>query len=89
MKSWLLMVVLMVATIATAVALVGARHDARQLFIQLEASARDHDDERAEWSRLQLELAFLGESSRIEAQAREALEMRQPRQIGLLVRGDG
>lgn len=89
MKAWIVLIALLVATVASAVALVGARHDARQLFIQLEAAAQDHDDERVEWSRLQLELAFLGESSRIEAQARESLEMRQPRDIGLLVRNDG
>ena len=89
MRTWIVLIVLLAATVASAVALVGARHEARQLFIQLEEAAREHDAERVEWSRLQLELAFLGESSRIEAQARESLEMRQPRDIGLLVRGDG
>ncbi|NKI34334.1 cell division protein FtsL [Wenzhouxiangella sp. XN79A] len=89
MKTWIALIVLLAATVASAVALVGARHEARQLFIQLEAAAQQHDAERVEWSRLQLELAFLGESSRIEAQARESLGMRQPRDVGLLVRSDG
>lgn len=89
MKTWIVLIVLLTATVATAVALVIARHDARQLFIQLEAAAQDHDEQRVEWSRLQLELAFLGESSRIETQARESLDMRQPRDVGLLVRNDG
>ena len=89
MKTWIVLIVLLTATVATAVALVIARHDARQLFIQLEAAAQDHDEQRVEWSRLQLELAFLGDSSRIETQARESLDMRQPRDVGLLVRNDG
>lgn len=89
MRSWFILCILLVTVIVSAVALVGARHDARQLFIELEAAAQQHDAQRVEWSRLQLELAFLGESGRIEAQAREALDMRSPSRIGLLVRGDG
>ncbi|MBY6205159.1 cell division protein FtsL [Halomonas denitrificans] len=89
MNRWAILVLLLVAVIVSAVALVGARHEARQLFIELEAAAGDHDAERVEWSRLQLELAFLGESSRIESQAREQLQMRAPSRVGLLVRGDG
>jgi cell division protein FtsL len=88
-KTWAVLIVLLIGVVASAVALVGARHDGRQLFIQLERAANEHDEQRVEWSRLQLELAFLGESSRIESQARESLDMRPPTDVGLLVRSDG
>ena len=42
-----------------------------------------------EWSRLQIELAWLGEAHRIEQQAAEFLNMREPEQMGVLVRDDG
>lgn len=89
MKAWTVLIVLLLGVVISAVALVGARHEARQLFIQLERAATEQDEQRVEWSRLQLELAFLGESSRIEAQARESLGMQPPSDVGLLVRSDG
>lgn len=89
MKQWLLMLALLVLVVTSAVAVVGAKHEARRLFIALEQAGKEQDEHRVEWSRLQLELAFHGESRRIEQHARDQIGMRQPRQFGLLVRDDG
>lgn len=89
MKQWFLVVVLLALVVTSAVAVVGAKHEARQLFIALERAGKDQDEHRVEWSRLQLELAFHGESRRIEQHARDEIGMRQPSQFGLLVRDDG
>lgn len=89
MRTWLLIVALLAAVSASAIALVGLRHESRQLFIRLEETARRHDEIQVEWSRLQLELALVGETGRIEEQAGSALDMRKPERVGVLVKADG
>jgi len=85
MKQWLLIIGLIVLTATTAIALVALKHQGRQLFIALEQQAREHDRYQEEWSRLQIELAWLGETGRIEQQAGEQLGMRAPAHVGVLV----
>jgi cell division protein FtsL len=48
-----------------------------------------HDEHQVEWSRLQIELAWLGETGRIEEQAAERLGMKTPERVGVLVADDG
>lgn len=88
MKSWAMLVVLLAAAVASAVSLIGLKHQGRQLFIELERESRRHDQHQVEWSRLQIELAWLGETGRIEKQAQERLEMKSPEQVRVLVAND-
>ena len=89
MIRWLLCILLLLSVIATSIVLVSLKHESRQLFIVLESATRDQDAHQMEWSRLQIELAWLGEAHRIEQQAAESLNMREPAQMGVLVRDDG
>lgn len=88
MKSWLLLLALLVAVVLSAVSLVALKHQGRQLFIELEQESREQDRHQVDWSRLQIELAWLGESGRIEQQAGAQLGMGAPDRIGVLVAGD-
>lgn len=85
MKSWLLFIGLLLAVVASAIALVALKHQGRQLFIELERALSEQDQHQVEWSRLQIELAWLGESGRIEQQAGDQLGMNAPDRIGVLV----
>lgn len=89
MKSWALFVILLAGVVASAVSLIALKHDGRQLFIALEREGRRHDQHQVEWSRLQIELAWLGETGRIETQATERLKMKSPAQVRVLVAEDG
>lgn len=89
MKSWILVLVMLVAVVATSVALVALKHQSRQLFGELEQQATLRDEHQAEWSRLQIELAWRGETGRIERRAVEQLQMSAPRRVGVLVADDG
>ena len=88
MKTWLLLIGLLLAVVASAISLVALKHQGRQLFIELQRESREQDRHQVEWSRLQIELAWLGESGRIEQQAGEQLGMSVPGRIGVLVADD-
>ncbi len=51
----------------------------------MQVVAAERDAISVEWSRLQLEQAWLAETGRVEREARERLEMRRPAQVGILV----
>ncbi len=85
MKSWLTLLGLLLAVVISAVALVALKHQGRQLFIELESESREYDRHQVDWSRLQIELAWLGESGRIEQQAGVQLGMDAPARIGVMV----
>ena len=89
MKSWILLIVLLVGVVVSAISLIALKHHGRQLFIELEREGRHHDQHQVEWSRLQIELAWLGETGRIEKQALERLQMKSPGQVRVLVAEDG
>jgi len=56
-RRWLLVTlpVLWLAVLASAIAVVRARHEARTLFVQLEQLSAERDRLNIEWSQLQLE----------------------------------
>lgn len=85
MIRWSLFAFLMVALLATSIGAVKLRHESRQLFVQLAAAERERDQIAVEWSRLQLEQAWLADASRVERLARERLDMRLPEGIQILV----
>lgn len=71
-------VLLLTVLVVCALSLVTSRHQARQLFVELERQqndARAYDDE---YGRLQLELSTWAIPSRIEKVAREQLRMEHP-----------
>ena len=74
--SWrLLLAVLIFANVASAIAVVYARHEHRQLFIGFKQLVRERDELNIDFGRLQLEQATWAESNRIDQVARNKLGM--------------
>ena len=73
-----LLVGLIVANIATALAVVHSRHRHRQLFVELSRLEKARDELNIEFGRLQLEQATWAESNRIDQVARNRLGMKFP-----------
>lgn len=84
----MVVVVLGGITLATALAVVHSRHEARNLFVELEALKKVRDDVAIEWDRLQLEEGTFATASRIEQSARTRLDMVTP-QLGAAAPADG
>ena len=86
MNHRLLIVLLILALdVASALAVVYVRHDSRNLSVELGALEARHDAAVAEWSRLQLEQAWLADAGQIESTAREKLRMQAPDRVHILV----
>lgn len=71
-------VLLLVAVVASGVALAWSKHRARALYNQLEELSQAHDEAQLEWGQLQLQQASEGENSRVEQIARERLGLKFP-----------
>ena len=74
----LLLVVLVVAVVASALAVVHARHQHRLLFVELSRLENVRDELEIDFGRLQLEQATWAEANRIDQVARERLGMAFP-----------
>ncbi len=74
-----------IAIIATGVGIVLAKHDARQLFAELEALNREHDRLEIDWGRLRLEQSAYATHPRIEQLARDNLGLAAPEQQSIVV----
>ena len=70
--------VLLLATVATAIGVVYARHEGRLAFIELTRLVDERDDLEIEFGRLQLEQATWAGNNRIEQIARGTLGMVEP-----------
>jgi cell division protein FtsL len=81
----LILIIVLIVDVASALGVVYARHQSRQLSTQLGALEATRDDAIAEWSRLQLEQAWLADAGQIEAKARNELGMRAPVETKILV----
>lgn len=86
MIRWALFALLLLSLLATAIAVVALRHESRQWFATLQQAESERDRIKVEWSRLQLEQAWLTEAGRVERQAREQLGMQRPDRVGVLVK---
>jgi cell division protein FtsL len=80
------------ASIALAAAVVGsglwvvaAKHDARQLFAELEELKRETDRLEIDWGRLQIEQSTFANHPRVETLARDRLAMAPPRQSQIVI----
>ena len=83
--SRLLIAVLLVASIATAIGVVYARHQHRLLFVELSRLEKARDELNIEFGRLQLEQATWAESNRVDQVARSRLGMVFPRTEDIVV----
>ena len=73
-----LLAVLLAANVASAIGVVYARHEHRQLFVQLSALEKARDELNIDFGRLQLEQATWAESNRVDQIARTKLGMKFP-----------
>jgi len=62
--------------VASALAVVYAKHQNRKLYTQLTSLQKQRDNMNVEWGRLQLELSTWATHGRIEKVARQQLHMR-------------
>jgi cell division protein FtsL len=85
MSARLLLAVLIAANMLSAIAVVFARHEHRQLFIQLTKLEKARDELNIEFGRLQLEQATWAESNRIDQVARTRLGMVFPESGDIVV----
>ncbi len=74
----ILVAVLILASIVSAIGVVHARHQHRQLFVELSRLEKARDELNIEFGRLQLEQATWAESNRIDQVARNRLGMKFP-----------
>jgi cell division protein FtsL len=70
--------VLVLAAVASAIAVVYLRHEHRQSFVELTQLERSRDELNIEYGRLQLEQATWAETGRVEQIARGKLGMISP-----------
>jgi len=85
MSARLLLALLIAANMLSAIAVVFARHEHRQLFIQLSKLEKARDELNIEFGRLQLEQATWAESNRIDQVARTRLGMVFPESGDIVV----
>jgi len=69
---------LVASVFVSGVGVVYASHQSRTKFIRLQALQQERDSLSVDWGRLQLEQSTWATHGRIEAQAREQLNMRLP-----------
>jgi len=71
----LIVVLTLTAVIGSALGVVYTRHESRRMAVQLGELENMRDDIIAEWSRLQLEQAWLADACQVESKARDQLGM--------------
>lgn len=77
--------VLLASCVVSAIGVVHARHQHRQLFVQLTRLERARDELNIDFGRLQLEQATWAESNRIDQVARSRLGMKFPEAADIVV----
>lgn len=84
-----LILTLLLLTLVTisSLGVVYTRHQSRTLAVELGELENARDETIAEWSRLQLEQAWLADASHVERKARTELGMDQPEETLILVVG--
>jgi len=78
---------LVLLLLGSSVAAIHARHEARQLFIELEAQIRTRDELNINWGRLQIEHSTWASPGRIEQIATGKLDMRVPEPAAVVIIG--
>jgi cell division protein FtsL len=78
LRAPLLAGVLLLAIVASAVAVIYSAHRSRELFRDLEQARRDENEIQIEWRQLLLERSTLSSHTRVEAIAGSELQMAAP-----------
>ena len=73
-----ILAVLVIACVISAIGVVHARHEHRQLYVDITRLERARDELNIEFGRLQLEQATWAESNRVDQVARTRLGMKFP-----------
>jgi len=73
-----LVIVLLAANVVAGIGVVHARHQHRQLFVELTRLVEERDELNIEFGRLQIEQATWAEANRIDQVARTRLGMKFP-----------
>ena len=81
----IVLLIALAAVIFSALGVVYARHESRRSAVQLGMLEDQRDEIIAEWSRLQLEQAWMADASNVESKAREQLGMELPEKSLILV----
>ena len=81
----IVILIALAAVVCSALGVVYARHESRRAAVQLGLLEDQRDEFIAEWSRLQLEQAWLADASHVESKAREKLGMQAPERAVILV----
>ena len=84
-QSVLVVAVLACAVLISAVGVVFARHEARRLFIELQALTAIRDDLNVDWGRLQIERSTWASLGRVEQIADDQLDMQVPEPAGVVI----
>ena len=81
----IVLLIALAGVIFSALGVVYARHESRRSAVQLGLLEDQRDEIIAEWSRLQLEQAWLADASHVESKAREQLGMELPAKSMILI----
>jgi len=80
-----IVLIALVGVIGSALGVVYTRHESRRYSVELGLLEDQRDAHIAEWSRLQLEQAWLADAGHVESRAREQLGMQTPADARILV----
>jgi cell division protein FtsL len=80
-----LLVVMILAVLASAVAVIEAKHESRKRFVELRALEKARDAMNVEWGQLQLEQGTWATHSRVERLARKKLHMVMPEMQSVVI----
>lgn len=72
------LITLLAAVILVSIAVIQTRHESRRLFAELQAQRSERDALNTEWGKLLLEEGAWSQHRRIEAMARQRLNMNTP-----------
>ncbi len=81
----IVVLIALAAVIGSALGVVYTRHESRRQSVALGLLEDQRDAYIAEWSRLQLEQAWLADASHVESKARDQLGMQPPTESTILV----
>ena len=78
-------ILVLLAVIVTSVGVVYSKHQARKLFVELQALGNERDNMDIEWGQLQLEQSTLTTQGQVEHDARTRLGMIIPAADGMVI----
>tara|TARA_R110000782_G_scaffold40639_13_gene93824 strand:+ start:456 stop:743 length:288 start_codon:yes stop_codon:yes gene_type:complete len=77
-QPFLLVFIFALVCVLSSMAIVYTKHEARKLFVELEALTRERDELNIEWGQLQIEQSTWATHARIERVAKDDLSLARP-----------